>query len=89
MDEQWRERAACKGMDTSLFFPSRGDNRAVKKAKQVCATCPVFDDCREYSLALSREFETMGIWAGMSQKGRDTHFGAKCRRRGYDDKDLP
>lgn len=59
--KNWRDRAACRGMDTALWF---SDNRRdVAVAKRVCAVCPVADDC----LRDAREKrETHGIRAGLN-----------------------
>lgn len=63
---EWRRHAACSTSDTpvSMFFARRGDNRTVQAAKQVCATCPVTDECRNYML--TRSTHRLGIWAGES-----------------------
>lgn len=56
----WAERAACKGK-THLFYPERGDTKSYRLAVQICATCPVFDDCRQH---IDENDERFGIWAG-------------------------
>jgi WhiB family redox-sensing transcriptional regulator len=66
----WQWRAACRGEDTSLFFPpSHLEERDERKgrerrAKAVCATCPVRVECLEYAI---RIHETHGIWGGLSE----------------------
>lgn len=65
----WRSKAACKGMDTNIFFPERGENLKVKKAKEVCSRCPVQRECLDYSLQFS-ENGIVGIWGGMAGKDR-------------------
>ncbi|WP_433426278.1 WhiB family transcriptional regulator (plasmid) [Microtetraspora malaysiensis] len=51
---QWRRRAACRGMDLELFFgPPEGQRGKTSssreareaEAKQVCASCPVKQEC--------------------------------------------
>lgn len=68
-ERHWIKKAACRGMSTDIFFPERGDNAKVELAKQVCASCPVQQECREYG-----EMERYGFWGGTSvrtrQKGR-------------------
>ena len=64
----WQLRAACRGMDSSLFFrPEKetGSRRAGREARamQVCRGCPVLDQCRTYAVAVQEPF---GIWGGMS-----------------------
>lgn len=67
-EREWRAKAACKGMDTSIFFPERGENKKVKKAKEVCSGCSVQQECAAYSLMFADNNIT-GIWGGMA--GRD------------------
>jgi WhiB family redox-sensing transcriptional regulator len=61
----WQRQAACKGMDTELFFGGRGDNRSHAEAKAVCDTCPVINECAEYGL-----WEHDGVWGGTSERQR-------------------
>jgi WhiB family transcriptional regulator, redox-sensing transcriptional regulator len=64
-EREWIHRAACKGMDTNIFFPDRGENAKVELAKQTCASCPVQQECREYG-----EMERYGFWGGTSTRTR-------------------
>jgi WhiB family redox-sensing transcriptional regulator len=43
----WRKHAACRGMDTSLFYPESGFNgqKKQRQAQAVCAACPVKAEC--------------------------------------------
>jgi len=44
---RWREDAACRNSDASLFFPSGSTGAAIEQieaAKAVCGACPVQDD---------------------------------------------
>lgn len=66
----WRERANCKGINANLFFPERGDNHHdINAAKRVCRSCEVREQCLEYALT---NYETIGIWGGMSERERRT-----------------
>lgn len=58
---EWMQRAACRGMDTALFFPEHGC--PVEKAKAVCASCGVVDECLAHALATHEE---AGVWGGLS-----------------------
>lgn len=40
----WRDRAACRGMDTNLFFADTGESYP-PEVIAVCESCPVRDDC--------------------------------------------
>lgn len=61
----WRDDAACLGLDTSLFFPERGDNIAVREAKATCERCPVSDPC-----LLEHVWEREGIFGGSTPDDR-------------------
>lgn len=66
--QAWRDRAACKGADLSLFFPSEeGGTAQAAKARAICASCPVMAECRQYALGSP---ERWGIWAGMTERDR-------------------
>ena len=43
----WRKHAACRGMDTNLFYPEQGFNgqKKQREAQAVCAACPVKAEC--------------------------------------------
>ena len=58
----WFKDAACRGLDTNLFFPEKGEPA---QAKQVCETCPVTIEC----LALGID-ERQGIWGNTSERER-------------------
>lgn len=67
LEEGWKDQAACRGMDPDVFFPGRGDRAGVVKAKQICAGCPVVEECREYAFARG---EKHGIYGGLSEFDR-------------------
>jgi hypothetical protein len=62
---RWRERAACRSTDLDVFFPERGEPAGL--ARQVCAACPVCQQCLEY--ALSNRI-THGVWGGLTERER-------------------
>lgn len=66
----WREQAACAGMDTEEFFPlgRPGPARAqTNQVKRVCATCPVAQQCLEFALNNAIDY---GVFGGMSADER-------------------
>lgn len=65
----WRVRAACAGYPNTLFFPAseNPDHEVLEKAKAICATCRVIEDCLEYALETNQR---SGIWGGTSEKER-------------------
>lgn len=67
LPQDWKQHAACRGMDASLFFPERGDTAPVRAAQAVCRTCPVAEECLSYAMALNEKF---GIWGGTSERQR-------------------
>ena len=61
----WQAFAACHGVDTSIFFPERGQQKKVQVAKRICSGCPVRGECLDYALnELPSEQERVGIWGG-------------------------
>lgn len=73
LDTWWIQSAACRGMDTNLFYADRGDTVTVRSAKSVCMSCPVRTDCLEYALATA---DNIGIWGGLTPRAR-----ARLRRQ--------
>ena len=67
MNQPWRAKAACNGLDPTIFYPQSDDEDDALKAKSVCAVCPVQHDCLEYALGF-REKE--GIWGGATERER-------------------
>ncbi len=77
--ETWRERAACAGMDPNMFVPLAdiGRRHDLTAAKNVCATCPVVDDCRTFGL---NNLHLQGVYGGLSQTERDPRARDRQRR---------
>jgi len=61
----WMADAACKGMDTNLFFPEQGGSN--KDALAACAVCTVKAECAQYCDDMSIR---SGVWGGMSERQR-------------------
>lgn len=67
----WMSRGACAGTDRDLFFPAKtGGQQDARKARQVCWSCPVLAECREYAMA---DATVHGIWGGTTDKDRARH----------------
>jgi len=66
----WAEKAACKGL-AHIFYsdfserPAKRERRE-KRAKMICNTCPVIEECRAYARA-NAEY---GIWGGETEDER-------------------
>lgn len=68
----WQRDAACRKVvmgtpqrRVHAFFPERG--KPAEAAKAVCATCPVWEACLEYSL---KHHLRDGVWGGRTEKER-------------------
>ena len=76
-DIGWRENAACLEYPALLFFgmddsESPAERRAREdKAKSICATCLVRDECLEYALTIK---EPYGIWGGLTEIERKAYL---------------
>ncbi|MEX0789820.1 MAG: WhiB family transcriptional regulator [Actinomycetota bacterium] len=79
-EARWQDRAACKGMDPTIFFGPEHTEVVKEKrdreeaAKAVCRTCPVHQECLEHALESK---EAYGIWGGLTELERK----ALLRRR--------
>jgi WhiB family redox-sensing transcriptional regulator len=71
---RWTESAACKGKG-HLFFED-DHLTIVRKAKAVCTTCPVIDQCLMYAMD-NNEF---GVWGGMTANERKNYRRREKRR---------
>jgi WhiB family redox-sensing transcriptional regulator len=68
----WRLYAACRSVDTELFYSPEGERglaRTVREraAKAICATCPVKAPCAAYAL---QHHERYGVWGGLTESER-------------------
>jgi WhiB family redox-sensing transcriptional regulator len=62
---EWMKRAACRGEDPAVFFPALGVR--TDRAKAICSTCAVRQECLEYALA---DPESAGVWGGIAERER-------------------
>lgn len=64
-------KAACKGHDITIFFPTIIPNHRQKEvlqtARHICEQCEVAEGCLEYSL----HYEPIGFWGGRSEVERE------------------
>jgi WhiB family redox-sensing transcriptional regulator len=61
----WMAKGACRNYEPSVFFPS--DGVGVDRARKICATCNVTEDCLEYALVNRIDH---GVWGGCSERER-------------------
>ena len=70
---EWQRRAACRGPHASVFFPpphfeKRDEKRRRElRAKSICASCTVREDCLQYALDIG---EQHGVWGGLNEAER-------------------
>ena len=67
----WRALSRCRDVDPELFFPiGKGvlAERQTYAAKQVCARCPVIDDCRRE--AFEEPIAEFGVFGGLDEYER-------------------
>jgi WhiB family redox-sensing transcriptional regulator len=67
MNQPWRAKAACKGLDAAIFFPDPDIDEDALPAKAVCAECVVREACLEYALTYR---EKDGIWGACTERER-------------------
>lgn len=61
----WRQDAACRDLDTAMFFPDT--DKEAGAAQAVCATCPVRVACLEFALVTRQDD---GVWGGLTENER-------------------
>ncbi len=72
-DDSWEHKAACRGPQSTVFFPpprfERKDEKLNReaRARAICAQCSVKDDCLSYALDIR---EPHGIWGGANEAER-------------------
>lgn len=77
-DWNWSDSALCRGEDLVLFFGPDGERQPERdirerKAKAICAQCPVAGPCLDYALARPEKY---GIW----QLNEDERASERRRR---------
>lgn len=79
--DDWPLRAACRGLDAELFFSTEVAD--MRRALQVCSTCPVRGQCLQVAMDAREAF---GVWGGTPEKVRRRVFRREQRgRRGQAD----
>lgn len=67
--ETWRQRSACRLVPDDerwIFWPGKGDSRAIDAARTVCTSCPVAQECVEHAVANNEA----GVWGGTTDRDR-------------------
>lgn len=66
----WREFAACRDIDSDLFFPAGETGPAAARvagAKRICQGCDVIDECLAYAIETN---QVAGVWGGYTEDER-------------------
>ena len=76
--KRWQDEAACKGMDSNIFFPEiLGDQQnglIWAQAKAICKGCEVKWDCLKSELPHEKASgRRNGVWGGMTPKEREAY----------------
>lgn len=72
-DSRWMDQAACAGAWTLM---DSKEEKAVRTAKDLCASCPVWRSCRAWTLSLPPRQDVYGVAGGLTMEERQ-----KARRR--------
>ncbi|QLJ04119.1 WhiB family transcriptional regulator [Streptomyces sp. NEAU-sy36] len=69
---EWQAEAACRGMDSAVFFSPAGERgrarrRREQAAREICGGCPVSGPCGRFAVT-SRQ--TYGVWGGYTEAER-------------------
>jgi WhiB family redox-sensing transcriptional regulator len=73
----WRDDAACAGRDPELFYAlGTGPHIStqVRQAKQICAGCPVRQQCLADVMATEDPAQRWGVTGGLSAAERSALF---------------
>jgi len=76
MEFVWKNQAACKGIDPTIFYPVTEE--AAEIAKGICMSCRVREGCLEYALA---QRERDGVWGGATERERRRILRRRQRER--------
>ncbi len=79
----WQMQAACRGLDSEMFFHPEGERGSAKEAREraakaLCATCPVMTQCRAHALKVREPF---GVWGGLTESERAVIYEEQASAR--------
>lgn len=77
----WQRNAACRTVNSTLFFGPVGEGRGARqqreeRAKAICVDCPVQLACRQHALDAA---EPYGVWGGLSPEERHVERRSSAR----------
>ncbi len=67
MIPKFKNKPACEGTDTDMWFPyKQGEYKEQQLLFRICNGCPAKAECLEYAL----EYNVDGYWAGTTDRHR-------------------
>ena len=80
---EWQFEGACRDADENLFFHPEGERGPARRkrdeaAVQICAGCPVIQECRNHGLSVR---EPYGVWGGLTEEDREEIYAQERRTR--------
>lgn len=66
-DTGFKQHGTCLGLHPSMFYLEAQDQVGRRRAKAICATCPVRSECFDYALRNNEH----GIWGGTTEQERE------------------
>ncbi|WP_406433390.1 WhiB family transcriptional regulator [Streptomyces sp. NBC_01589] len=69
---EWQADAACRGMDSSIFFPPTSERARARRqreeaARAICHSCPVSGPCGRFAQTSHQYY---GVWGGRTETER-------------------
>lgn len=74
--DEWKQYARCRGVTHMMFPAGHKDITYISPAREICAACPVTEQCLDYALSFPAG-DMHGVWAGMTPR----QLAAEQRRR--------
>ncbi len=62
----WKSKAKCKNLNIRIFYPEKKDRKAIRKAKSICYSCDVLEQCRKFALSVECDYD-YGIYGGLTR----------------------
>jgi WhiB family redox-sensing transcriptional regulator len=80
---EWQLEGSCREADPRLFFHPEGERGPARRkrdeaAVQICAGCPVIQECRNHGLSVR---EPYGVWGGLTEEDREEIYAQERRTR--------
>lgn len=82
MSADWRVQAACRGVDTHIFFSEIGQKDPYKEARSYCSRCEVRSECLAAAFREEPDVSMIyGMRAGLTPEERQALMRGRKRRR--------